>query len=261
MLAASEISVLRRGRTLLDRVSLTLRPGEFTALLGQNGAGKSTLLHVLSGALVPESGRVTLDGRPLSAYSRAALARRRAVLPQTSSVTFPVTVAEIVQMGRSAHAGITRSSEDAAIARAALAAVDLAGFAARLFPSLSGGERQRVQLARVLAQIWTEKAEGAARFLLLDEPTNHLDLAHQLRLLRFAQGAAQRNLGLLAVLHDPNLAARFADRIVVLKAGRILAEGPPNTILTEDIMEIALGLPVVVQRHPLLGHPQIAPRD
>lgn len=261
MLRAEAIRLRRNGRVLLDDLSLTLAPGTFTAILGQNGAGKSTLLHVLSGALAPETGQVTLDARPLATFSRMELARRRAVLPQSSAMTFPMTVAELVRMGRSPHAGITRHDRDDAIVRAALAAVDLTGFAGRPYPDMSGGERQRAQLARVLAQVWPEETQDATRFLLLDEPTNHLDLAHQHHLLRFAQAAVSSRLGLVAVLHDPNLAARFADRIVVLKAGRILADGPRDAVLTEEIMEAALGLTVLLQRHPLLGHPQITPRD
>lgn len=260
MLSAADVTVTRHGRRLLDGVSLTIRPGDFLALIGQNGAGKSTLLHVLSGALRPDRGAVTLGGRPLQAWPRRALARSRAVLPQSSDIAFPFTLRDMVLMGRSAHAGLTTRETDGAITAMALAAADLTACADRLYPSLSGGERQRAQLARVIAQIWGTPTSDSPRFLLLDEPTNHLDLAHQLQILRVAQGLAQGGIGVLAILHDPNLAGMFAHRVAVLKAGRLLADGPTATILSEEILENALGLPVIVQRHPTLGHPQILPR-
>lgn len=260
MLSARDVIVTRRGSLLLDGVSLSIRSGEFVALIGQNGAGKSTLLHVLSGALQPDHGVVSLAGRPLHAWPRTALARSRAVLPQSSDIAFPFTLRDMVLMGRSAHAGVTTDAANRAIADAALAAADLGACADRLYPSLSGGERQRAQLARVIAQIWSIPTSDSPRFLLLDEPTNHLDLAHQLQILRIAQRLAQDGIGVLAILHDPNLAAIFAGRVAVLKAGRLLADGPTDRILCEEILENALGLPVIVQRHPTLGHPLILPR-
>ncbi len=263
VLAAEALGFARGRRPVLDGIDLTLRGGELLALIGPNGAGKSTLLHLLSGALRPAAGVVRLAGRPLEAWPRAALARCRAVLPQSSELSFPFRALEVVLMGRSAHAGLSGPARDREIAAAALAAVDAGALAERLYATLSGGERQRVQLARVLAQIWPEApppdAEPGGRLLLLDEPTNNLDLAHQHQLLRFARGLADQGLGVLAVLHDPNLAALYADRLAVLRAGRLEALGPVEVVLTAATVSRVFGLPVAIQRHPTRGAPQVVP--
>jgi iron complex transport system ATP-binding protein len=255
LLEAQDLHFARGPRAILAGVSLGIAPGELVALIGPNGAGKSTLLHLLSGALRPDRGRVLLAGEELSAWPRSALARRRAVLPQSSELSFPFTGLEVVLMGRSAHAGSASRGRDLTVALQALDAVDARDLAERVFPTLSGGERQRVQLARVLAQIWPEGPE--TRLLLLDEPTNNLDLAHQTQLLRFARSLADQGVGVLAVLHDPNLAALHADRLAVLAEGTILQDGPVASVLTQTTIERAFGLPVAIRPHPLHGTPQL----
>ncbi len=231
-----------------------------TAVIGPNGAGKSTLLHLLSGALAPDRGWVGLDGRPLGEWPRTELARRRAVLPQASDLSFPFRGIEVVLMGRAAHAGVSDRDRDAAVAFAALRATDALHLAERVYPTLSGGERQRVQLARVLAQIWPD--DGGAdepRFLLLDEPTSALDLLHQHLVMSVARDLADHGVGVLAVLHDPNLAAMYADRIVVLDNGCVVADGAVEAVLTEATIGRVFGLAVTVGRHPTRGTPTVLP--
>lgn len=260
MLSARDISLSRKGTRILDGATLAVEPGELVAVIGPNGAGKSTLLNVLSGALSPEYGAVTLDDRLIAEWPRQRLARSRAVLPQSDSLSFPFRVCDVVLLGRSPHVGLTGHKENLRIAEAAMRETDVLHLAARVYTTLSGGERQRVQLARVLAQIWP--AEGGsgersfhARYLLLDEPTNNLDLAHQQRSLITARRLAQDGLGVVAILHDPNLAARHADRVCVMDAGRIVAAGAPREVFTERLFETTFGLRVHVMNHPEHGTP------
>lgn len=263
MLAARDIEVTLGGAPVLQGVSLALAPGEVLAVIGPNGAGKSTLLHVLSGALKPWRGAVSLDGRALPDWNSKALARRRAVLGQSPSLTFPFRVLDVVLLGRSPHAGRSRRESDLAIAEAALRETDTLHLAARAYTTLSGGERQRVQLARVLAQVWPEMPEESGgegpRYLLLDEPTNNLDIAHQLDLMATARRFAARGHGVLAVLHDPNLAALNADRICALRDGRLLAEGPPDAIVTPTLFKDAFGVDASIAVHPDSGRPVMLP--
>lgn len=259
MLQASELHLSRERCPILRGVSLVLEPGRVTAVIGPNGAGKSTLLHVLSGALSPDRGEVSLDGRPLTGWSPGALARRRAVLPQFSELSFPFRALEVVLMGRSAHGGRSSRVRDLDVAVAALAEVDAGHLAERVYPTLSGGERQRVQLARAMAQIWPDLDEEHARYLLLDEPTNNLDLSHQHRLLTFVRRLAEKRIGVLAVLHDPNLAALYCDRIVLLVNGQVQVEGSADSVLTKDHIEKAFDLSVAIQRHPGRDCPQLVP--
>ncbi|MFG1346354.1 heme ABC transporter ATP-binding protein [Xanthobacter autotrophicus DSM 431] len=240
MYRAEGVSVAAGGRMLVDGADLEVRPGAVTVLVGPNGAGKSTLLKALSGEQRLTAGRVSLDGVPIAALRPLDLARRRAVLPQAAEVAFPFTAGEVIAAGLlSGDAG-----EGARIARL-LALVDLPGFAARRYDSLSGGERQRVQLARILAQLEMGRVDAPA-YLFLDEPTASLDLAHQLTVLRLARAHADRGGGVLAVLHDLNLAAMVADEIVVLAAGRIRARGPVAGVITDRVLEEAFGVAVRV---------------
>lgn len=241
-LSAEHVSVIAGGQRILNDASLDLQPGEIVALLGPNGAGKSTLLSALSGALRPKSGRVTLDGADIHAAEPVALARRRAVLSQHQGAAFPFQCLDIVLLGRDPHGGSRYNPLDMAITEQALAEADAAELAHRDYATLSGGERQRIHLARVLAQIWPAPESSERRYLLLDEPTNNLDLAHQQRLLSTARRMARAGIGVLAILHDPNLAAMAADRIVLMRAGGIHAEGPPATVLTKSHMSAVFGI-------------------
>jgi iron complex transport system ATP-binding protein len=261
MLSAHGIEVERGGSALLRNVDFHVAPGETVALIGPNGAGKSTLLHVLSGAIAAGRGGVRLDGVPLAERSPAALACRRAVLPQTPELGFPLSVHEVVALGRSPHSGLGDRGRDREAVSGALEECEVAHLAERPWTHLSGGERQRVQLARVLAQVWSSEADGDApvRYLLLDEPTNNLDLAHQQRIVATASRFARRGNGVVAVLHDPNLAAQYADRIIVLVQGRVLADGLPHQIISEDVMRSAFGVEMLCRTHPVNGRPYMVP--
>jgi iron complex transport system ATP-binding protein len=257
-LDAAGLCVRRGGRALLYGLSLHLTAGEVLAVLGANGAGKSTLLRTLSAELSPDRGEVRLNGRALSAWPARELAKRRAVLPQHSPLDFPFTALEVVLMGRIPFGGPT--TEDVHRATHALAEVEITQLAERRYTTLSGGERQRVHLARVLVQIWDPLPEREARCLLLDEPTASLDIAHQHGTLALARRWARQDLGVLVVLHDLNLAAQYADRIAILKGGRLLAVGTPDAVLEPDLIAEAFGLPVQILAHPELGCPLIVAR-
>ncbi len=261
MLQATDIRVRFGAAEVLKGPSLAVAPGEVIAVLGPNGAGKSTLLSVLSGVLKPDGGAARLEGRALIDWAARDLALRRAVLPQHSELSFGFPVLEVVLLGRSPHVGRSSRAEDLAVAEACLAEAEVGHLAERVYTTLSGGERQRVQLARVLAQIDFPAALQLRepRYLLLDEPTSSLDLAHQHATLRSARRAADRGIGVLAILHDLNLAAMYADRLVVLYGGRVAAEGPPEAVLTEDLVRQAFDLPVTISRHPTRGCPQMMP--
>ncbi|MBN9009286.1 MAG: heme ABC transporter ATP-binding protein [Rhizobiales bacterium] len=243
MIAARSVSLTIRGRTILAPSDLALRPGTVTALVGPNGAGKSTLLKILSVEIRPGSGEVAVDGTDIRAIAPAALARLRAVLPQSGDVAFAFTVDEVVRIGLAP--GIPRATANE-IVRRALAAVDLADRAAQLSPTLSGGEQQRAHLARVLAQLWSSGRGDAC--LLLDEATASLDLAHQLLVLKLAQAQAAAGGAVLAVLHDLNLAAMAADRVVVMSRGRIVADGTPAQVITREMLGAVYGVSLGVER-------------
>jgi iron complex transport system ATP-binding protein len=232
MIAAESITIVRGGRPLLDRLSMELRHGEVLAVLGPNGAGKSTLLRALSGELRPDGGRVTLEGTPIDRIRPRELARRRAVLPQHASVAFAMTARAVAALGRLPHDG------DGGAVAAALRQAGVAHLADRLYQTLSGGEQQRVHLARVLAQL--AGPEGA--YLLLDEPVAALDIAHQLAICALARPRAQAGIAVLMVLHDVNLAARVADRVLLMRSGTVHAIGPPCTTLRPETLEPVFGV-------------------
>lgn len=258
MLACSALSVRAGWRHLLKGIELAVRPGEFVAVLGENGAGKSTLLRALAGesiAPLRASGRVELAGRPVGAWPPLERARLRAVLTQHTELAFSFTALEIALLGRYAYGA---AAADRAIARQALRLADAAHLAEREVATLSGGERARVLLAAVFAQLWEMEAPRP-RFMLLDEPTAALDLAHQHHLLATAREfAARRGLGVLTILHDVNLAAQYADRVLVLFDGRLLAQGTPHEVLSPPVIAEAFAVAAHVLSHPLKPAPLIA---
>jgi iron complex transport system ATP-binding protein len=233
MLEALNLRVKAGGRNLLDDVSLSVGAGEFVAVIGPNGAGKSTLVKALSGTLRPWGGQVRLNGADLRVKNRDR-ARTLAVLSQQTVLNFAFTAFEVVALGRLPHRESGRADEDRRIVWEALDAVGMTFAADRAFPTLSGGEKQRVQFGRALAQIWpTDRRE---RFLLLDEPTASLDLTYQHATLSVARELCGKGTGVAAVLHDLNLAARFATRVVLLHQGRIVAEGKPEFVLSPEVL-------------------------
>jgi iron complex transport system ATP-binding protein len=236
-LSARAVSVHAGPNTLLQSVDLDLAPGEVGAILGPNGAGKSTLLSVLAGLRSPEAGEVWLNGQRVQAAQVHTLARHRAVLPQETAVAFDFRVREVVELGRYPHR-LQPSRHEASILQAAMHATGVAAMADRAVASLSGGERARVQLARVMAQIWEADADDAPRWLLLDEPTAALDLRHQHDTLGTVQRwAKEQGVGVLAVLHDLNLALRYADRVWVLDGGVLQASGHPARVLEPTLVQ------------------------
>ncbi len=256
------------GKPLLAGVSTRLEPGRVLAVIGPNGAGKTTLLRLLASELAPTSGEVLLDGRPLVSLPGQERARSIAVLPQQSTLNAALTGLEVALLGRSPHPTHGGSTADLAIAHEALTQMDAAHLAARLYPSLSGGEKSRVQAARVLTQIFSpvsssgEQASPAhpARFLLLDEPTAALDCAHQHQLLtRLRNIARTQNIGVLAILHGLNLAAQYADELLVLKDGRTTVCGPTRNVFQAEMLAAVFGLPMLVIPHPLHGWPVVVP--
>jgi iron complex transport system ATP-binding protein len=248
-LCAERVVVRAGDRRILDQASILVRPNGLVALVGPNGAGKTTLLRALAGELRPDEGEVRLDDAPLAKVKARDLARERAVLPQTTSVEFAFTAAEIVQMGRAPH----RSSpvDDAEIVAESMAATECAHLGAREYRTLSGGEQARVNLARVLAQ--------RTRFLLLDEPTAALDLRHQELVMRLAADRAVAGDGVVAVVHDLNLAAAYATEVCMMRDGRTVAHGTPHEILTADLVSEVYGYRVEVLEHPTRGCPLIVP--
>ena len=234
-LVARSLAAGYGARAVLRDVDLTLDAGSLVALVGPNGAGKSTLLRAFAGLIRPTGGSVTLDGVEIASLPRSALAARIAVVPQTFDTLFPFTVREIVALGRTARLGLFArpTSRDAAAVARAIAEQDLELLVDRRLDALSGGERQRVVLAMALAQ--------EAGVLLLDEPTAHLDPAHQIGTVRrAAELARSRGVIAFAVLHDLNLAT-LADRVVVMDAGRIVADGPPASALDREVVARVFG--------------------
>lgn len=250
-LTACNLHVSLSGRPILHGVDLSAPAGRVTAIIGPNGSGKTTLLRALTGEIAPASGCVTLNGRDIAHQSPLALARQRAVLPQHSALSFPFTAAEVVRIAlESLPLG---EPERAALIRRALARVGLSSHAGRLWQAMSGGEQQRVQLARALAQIWAPTDVTAPRWLLLDEPVSSLDIAHQLAVMQLARDHAAGGGGALAVMHDLNLTAMFADHVLLLQDGRVLAEGPPDLVLTDRLLDRAYGCPLRVRCAPETG--------
>jgi len=253
-LAAEHVSFGYGSRLVLDDVSLGLAAGEVVGVIGPNGSGKTTLLRLLSGVRTPRGGSIRLDGRPLASFRRREVARQIAVVPQDPTLEFPFTALEVVLMGRAPHLpalGFPRA-QDVATARAALAQLDVGAVEDRPLEQLSGGERQRVLLARALAQ------EPAV--LLLDEPTTHLDLRHQVGIYDVVQDLSrERGMAVLSVLHDLNLAALYSDRLLLLAAGRIAAEGRPRDVLTAETLAAAYGTAVHVGVHARSGAPVVLP--
>lgn len=267
MLQAHGIAVQRGERQILSDIDLALPAGQVIGVLGANGAGKSTLLAALAGELSPSTGRITLNGRPLSAWSAAELARCRAVLPQSPSLQFDLPVATVIGMGAYPHARHTRTgaprtdsrdtaqaamAEDQRILQRVLALADVQDLYERRYRRLSGGEQQRVHLARVLYQLLlARQGHDEYRVLMLDEPTASLDPRHQLLLLSAVHTLAhEENVAALVIMHDLNLAAGCCDRLLLLGQGRVTACGTPAQVLTPDTLRHVYGVEATVLPHP-----------
>ncbi len=243
-------------RIAVDGVSLQLSPGEIMAIVGPNGAGKSTLLRALNGGVRPLSGQVLLDGIALGQHTRQAVSRRIAVVAQEAELRFPVTVVEFVLGGRYAWASAGgwgwETEHDLQIVNEVLRETELTNLENRLMNELSGGERQRCLLARALA--------ADTPFLLLDEPTANMDLAHQASVLALVRSRCNnRNTAAIVITHDINLAAHFADQVLLMKQGKTLALGKPKEVLTPNLLREVFQVEVLVDAHPVTGVPRITP--
>ena len=256
-LIADSITLQRGRATILRDLSVEIRAGEIVAILGANGAGKSTLLRALAGELAPSAGQVRLCGRPLPAWDRRELARRRACVQPAQAIEFPFTVAELVGLGRHPHP--SDPARDRQRVAEAMATTEVAHLATRRHTGLSTGERQRVELARALAQLSPPSAEAPA-WLLLDEPTANLDLAHAMVLLARVRQLVERGYGVAMVVHDLGLALRYADRVVLLADGRALLDGLPRALVERpELLREAYGLDAEVVPHPRGGWPVVLP--
>ncbi|MGZ4452646.1 MAG: ABC transporter ATP-binding protein [Nocardioides sp.] len=242
-------------RPIVTDLSLALPEGQVTVIVGANACGKSTLLRALARLLRPAGGQVLLDGRDVHTIPTRQLARRLGLMPQAPIAPEGIVVADLVARGRHPHQGLFgrwSAADDAAVA-AALEATGVSDLADRAVDELSGGQRQRVWIAMALAQ--------ETSVLLLDEPTTYLDLAHQIEVLDLlARLNAERGTTIAMVLHDLNLAARYADHLVALRAGRMMAAGTPAEVVTEETVEAVFGLPCMVVADPVTGTPLVVPR-
>lgn len=258
MLQVQDIGLAVGGTPLLQGVRFACAPGTVTAVMGPNGAGKTSLLKVLADEHRHYQGRVLLNGQGIGDWQVKDKARMRAVLPQHSTLDFPFTVEEVVQLGRIPHS--TGARRDREIVSAALRKTDADYLAKRDYPSLSGGEKQRVQLARVLAQIWEAPeidGEIRPRLLLLDEPSASFDLAHQQLLKTLVCDFAGEGVSVVMVVHDFNLGMAVSDQIVMLCCGQIAAMGPPDQILHTDLIRSVFGVAVDIVHHPVTGKPVV----
>ncbi|MCA0936554.1 heme ABC transporter ATP-binding protein [Vibrio alginolyticus] len=252
VLSGRNISMKYGSRVVLDDISIDIRAGEVTALLGPNGAGKSTLLKLLCGE-IPSHNDIEYFGQAKDCWQPEDIAKHLAMLPQHSTLTFPFLAREVVELGAIPLA--VSNKETSALALHYMEKTDVLHLADRLYPALSGGEKQRLHLARVLTQL---HHSGEKKILMLDEPTSALDLAHQHNTLKIAREAAKaEGAAVVVVLHDLNLAAQYADRLVLLHNGKLVCDATPWDALTPERIEQVYGYQSIVTKHPSLNFPQV----
>lgn len=254
-LTVEDVRLGYNGRVAVDGVSFAVEPGEMVSIVGPNGSGKSTLLRGMSRLKKPMSGRVLLDETDIRAMSARQVARNLAILTQSPDAGPDLTVRELVFRGRYPHQGILQrvTAADIEAVEWAMAAADTAQFAARPLGSLSGGERQRAWIALALAQ--------QPRVLLLDEPTSFLDISHQVEVMHLLRRLNHEGITVVAVLHDLVLAARFSDRVIAMRSGRVEFDGPPRQVLEPVGLERVFGVPMMILTDPESGQPIPLPRS
>lgn len=249
MLQVNNISYQIGSKGILRNCTLRLKPGTFTAIVGPNGAGKSTLLKAITNEVKPKYGSVEVNGLSSSKLDSKELSRIRAVMPQHTSINFPFSIEQIIEIGRFPHN--TSPVENEEIIEKVIEKTKLQSYKGRTYQTLSGGEKQRVQLARIMAQVWDKSPHP--KYLLLDEPTSDLDILHQHALLGTARELLNDNLGVLAILHDLNLAAQYADYLVFMKSGEIVMQGETHKVFTKENIEYTFNHPVQMLEDPNTG--------
>ena len=255
MIRLNQVSFKAGKKILLDNINLEVEKGEFLAIIGANGAGKSTLMKLLCGDNKAHTGEVWFDEHPINNLTSAGLATKRAVLSQHNTVSVSFSVEEIIMMGRYPHFEVRPKTEDIEIVKTVMVETGVRHLAGRDYSTLSGGEQQRVQLARVIAQIYD--VEGA--YLFLDEPTNGLDLLYQQQILTIARQLADKGYGVVAILHDINFASRYADRVLILKEGKMLALGTPNEVINTHNVQEAFGVQMILFNANGCKYPFVVP--
>lgn len=250
-LAADDVHIDLGGRPVLRGITMTAQPGQITALVGPNGCGKSTFLSILAGIRRAKSGAIALGGTPLHEFGDRKLARHRALVTQNNRVDTPFTVQEVVELGRYPWLREPEAAQSAEIVAAAIEACEIGDLVDRPFPQLSGGQQARVSLARALAQ--------DTPVLLLDEPTAALDIGHSEQVLRILAKRAAAGMTIILVVHDLSLAAAYADHVALMKAGRLLATGTVDEVLTAELLTETYDHPVTLVRHPVSGELIITP--
>jgi iron complex transport system ATP-binding protein len=268
MLTAANLVVRAGGRAIIDGVTAEFDPGRLHLIMGANGAGKSTLIKVLARLVRPASGSVRYDNTELAQLTDGELARHRAVLSQLVEVAFSMPVGELVMMGRYPHFSGRPGRADREICQEVMEFFDVTSMAERSYGTLSGGEKQRVQFARVLAQIWrpvavsdsrAERNRISTRYLFLDEPLTFLDVRHQIDFMKKVRRfASQPDVVAVGVVHDLNLAARYADRLILLHEGAVIADGRTDEVLTAEHLNQAFGVSPVVLINPKSGNRHLA---
>lgn len=256
MLRTENISYAIGKKQILKNVSASFYPGEFNMILGPNGSGKSSFLKIFSGEVNKFDGSVFYEEKKIKAYKKEELAKKRAVMSQQADLGFPLLVEEVVMMGRYPHFTFNPNKKDITICNEVIERMNLSEFKERNYLTLSGGEKQRVQYARVLAQIWERPTEGY-RYLFLDEPLNSLDISYQHEFLEAAVELIKDHSVLIAVMHDINLAAHYADNLFFFKAGELVVHGKPKEVLSETIIEKVFNVRTKVIDNPVTGKPLV----
>ncbi|WP_294820327.1 heme ABC transporter ATP-binding protein [uncultured Flavobacterium sp.] len=254
MLEASNISYAHRKFTILEGIDISVNPGELLVIVGPNGAGKSTLLSVLANEMGKTADPVTFKKKTFKQWDDKELAHNKAKFSQSNNSDIPLTVADVVMMGRYPYFSATPSQTDKNAALTAMEETDVASLKDRDYNSLSGGEKQRVHLARVLCQLDNDVSE---KLVFLDEPLNNLDVLHQHRILHTVKSFTERGNTAIMVLHDLNLAAQFADRVMLLKKGKIVAHDVPDKVFTKDIISRVYNFPCTICANPVNQNPLI----
>lgn len=254
---ASRISLTVRSKKILDDVSLAVTPGRFTSVVGPNGAGKSSFINIISNASSRHTGEVKINGAAITGYTSKELSRIRAVMAQQSTLQFSFSVHEIISLGRYAHD--TTEAHNRTVIDEVIDITGLRELVSRNYLTLSGGERQRVQLARVLAQVWDETLYP--RYILLDEPTSSMDIAQQQHMFGIIKSTCTRNIGVLAIVHDLNLAAQFSDDICMISNGKLLKAGVVEQVFTKENIEETFCCKVNIYRDPCTNCPLVVPAN